>query len=113
MPKTVVKPTRENTVGRLLTSSLAVDCCVFGLSLNHLFVPRRLALPRAELQQTDLSDFLEQRIAQLLEGSGSEPVIVRMLMNAEKEFDAPPLRTARYLHGGAPGRLHVLPLSMI
>jgi hypothetical protein len=53
-------------------------------------------LPPAELQQTDLSDFLEQRIAQLLEGSGSEPVIVRMLMNAEKEFDAPPLRTARY-----------------
>lgn len=35
-------------------------------------------------------------MAKVLEGTGAEPVTVRVLMNVEKSFEAPPLRSARY-----------------
>ena len=49
----------------------------------------------AELAKTSLTDFLEVRVAKLLEGTGAEPVTIRMLMNVDKSFEAGPLRKAR------------------
>lgn len=51
------------------------------VSVNFLFVTM------VELQRSKVSDYLENRVNKILEGSGCAPVTVRMLYHGAKEFN--------------------------